>query len=560
MTASIIGGINSNPQQASGVGKLPKPQTKNTPSPFQTAPSARCQGVKLGLFVLWLSLVLFMACHHAFWRDEVRALSIALQGENIVAMLKSLRGEGHPALWYLLLRVAYFVVGSPVVLPLVSISIATAAALLLVLRSPFRWWMNALLLMSSFLLFEYSVMARNYGISVLLLFLLANYYPRYRDRSIVLGILLFLLANTNAHSVLLAGAFLLYWLLDILLEDGFRWTRSLRTFLVNAAIGAAGVAICFATIYPPYNDAAVAALPDGITSKLLMKAVLVPGAYFVDIVPDLSFGLSTLLTETQIKIVISLMLFGSVLAVIRSPAAFIATLAALIALSLFFAVIYWGRYRHQALWLVFLLSMYWITRAKTRQIELAIPARLKSLVGPASAIGASLMVLLLAQAAYSGVKLFIDTAAGGPPFSRVRDFSAFIGSRSDLRNAIIIAEPDFLLEALPYYIQNPTYLMREGRFGNVVKFTRKARLSIDLDDILATARALRAESGKPVLILLNERLDPSQPARIFHESYAWTLLTTPEQVHNFLTSTQFLERFAPAVSDESFDVYQLDRP
>src|SRR6476646_1440224 len=252
MTANVIGVVESDPGQVSGVGNLPKPYSaKNILSPFQAAPSAHDQGIKLGLFALWLGLGLVMAYHPAFWRDEVRALSIALQGENVVAMLKSLRGEGHPALWYLLLRAAYFVVGSPVVLPFISISIAAAAALLLVLRSPFRWWMVALLLMSSFLVFEYSVMARNYGISVLLLFLLANYYPHYRNRGIVLGILLFLLANTNAHSVLLAGAFLLYWLLDILLEDGFRSKNSLRTFLVNAAIGAAGVAVCFATIYPP---------------------------------------------------------------------------------------------------------------------------------------------------------------------------------------------------------------------------------------------------------------------------------------------------------------------
>src|SRR5215472_604514 len=107
---------------------------KDDLSPFQAAGSAHYQGVKLGLFVLWLSLVLFMAWHHAFWRDEVRALSLALQGENVVEMFKSLRGEGHPALWYLFLRAAYFVVRSPAVLPLVSISIAAAAALLLVLR------------------------------------------------------------------------------------------------------------------------------------------------------------------------------------------------------------------------------------------------------------------------------------------------------------------------------------------------------------------------------------------------------------------------------------------
>jgi hypothetical protein len=522
---------------------------KQTVSASQ-AVGSRYLGVKLGLFVLWLCLVLFMAWHHAFWRDEVRALSLALQGENVAEMFKSLHGEGHPALWYLLLRAAYFVVRSPIVLPVVSIGVASAAALLLVLRSPFRWWMIALLLLSNFLLFEYSVMARNYGISALLLLLLAYYYPRYRDRSILLGLLLFLLANTNAHSVLLVGAFLLFWLIDILCEHGIRWTPALRTFLLNVAVSAVGIAACFATIYPTFNDAAQADLPGGIALlKLLVKAVLLPAASF-DRVFDFHWGRLGLL-------ILSVVMFGSVLGLIRSPGAFIATLTALIALSLFFATVYGGEYRHQALWLVFLVSMYWITRARNTETELRIPARIKCLLGPASAVGSALMVLLVAIQAYSGVETITGNMFGGPPMSRARDLSALVTTRSDLQDAIIIAEPDFLLEALPYYIHNRTYFTREQRFGNVVKFTSKARLSIDLEDILATARTLRAASGKPILILLSEKLDPSQP-QIYYEGYNWKLSSTPEQVRDFLTSTRHLARFAPALSDESFDVYLLN--
>ena len=51
-----------------------------------------------------------------------------------------------------------------------------------------------------------------------MLFLLAMLYEKRRDGSIVLGLLLFLLANCNVHSILLAGAFLVFWLIDILLD------------------------------------------------------------------------------------------------------------------------------------------------------------------------------------------------------------------------------------------------------------------------------------------------------------------------------------------------------
>ena len=130
---------------------------------------------------------------------------------------------------------------------------------------------------------------------------------------------------------------------------------------------------------------------------------------------------------------------------------------------------------------------------------------------------------------------------------------------ANLQDAIIIADPDYLLEAMPYYIRNPTYLMRERRFGHVVRFTGKARLSIDLDAILATARTLRTESGKPILILLRLRLDPSD-SQIYHEMFNWKLLTTPRtgsRISGFNAISCAI--CARALTDESFDVFLLDQ-
>jgi hypothetical protein len=73
-------------------------------------------------------------------------------------------------------------------LPAIAFVVAVAAALLLVLKSPFPWPMIGLILLGHFFLFEYSVMARNYGIAMLVLFAVATYYPAYRSRGIVLGV------------------------------------------------------------------------------------------------------------------------------------------------------------------------------------------------------------------------------------------------------------------------------------------------------------------------------------------------------------------------------------
>src|SRR3984885_16077621 len=91
--------------------------------------------IRFLLFGLWLAAAGALAWRHVIWRDEARALSIAIQGDDWVAMLRRLHGEGHPALWYLLLRAAHGIAGRPEVLPLLALAIAVAAVWLIVWRS-----------------------------------------------------------------------------------------------------------------------------------------------------------------------------------------------------------------------------------------------------------------------------------------------------------------------------------------------------------------------------------------------------------------------------------------
>jgi hypothetical protein len=518
------------------------------------------RSLKLLCFLAWLCLVLVSTAHHAFWRDEVRALSLARQGDGVIDMLRAIHGEGHPAIWYLLLRGASAALGASLALPTVSIVIAGAAMLLLVLRSPFRLWVIGLLLLGKFALFEYSVMARNYGISMLCMFLLAEFYPRHRHHGILLGVLLFCLANTNAHSVLLTGAFLVLWVIDLILEQGLRWTPPVRTFLCNAGIAGLGVVACGLTLYPPFNDAAVRDDHE-LSLRLLANAVVLPGKSFSELVLDLplrTVGWPPLVHGAVIALT-SAVLYASMLGLLRRPAAFVAALVSLVGFSLFFVVIYPGFYRHEALWLAFLVMLYWITLARDTASPAAV-GRFSRLLAPLSVAGSLSAILLVTMQVPTGLHTITQAMFGAPPLSRARDLGAFVLAHPDLRQAIIIGDPDFLVEALPYYIPNRTYLLREQRFGNVVRFTKNARLSLSLEDILTTARTLRAETGQPVLIMLTQKLDRSAPARTEHEGFNWELQIDPAQVDAFLRATRFVANFSPASRDEFYDVYEFDAP
>lgn len=505
--------------------------------------------VRVALICAWAAIVLVMAVRHVLWRDEVRALNLALQGDTVFDMLRGLQGEGHPALWYLLLRGAHALAPLREVLPAVSVAVAAAAMALLVFRSPFRPLVIGLIAFNGFALFEYSVVARNYGISMLALFALASLYPRYRDSGVAVGLVLAVLCNTNVPSALLAACFLLFWLIDVAGEEGLRWGRKYRLLLVNGAIAAAGALVCFLTVFPTVHDAAQAEVAGALTPGGIAAALFSPAVSFWLLLPH---GTPP---APAIEAALVVLLAGSLLGLVRSPGAMLSSLVVFAGFELFFQLVYPGGYRHQALFLVYLIAMYWLV-AKGHGGRWPERWRLAGGLDRIASAGRWMFVILLAlQVVKSADPL--SREAQGRPHSRARDLGRLL-AQERLGHAVLIADPDILLEPMPYYSpSNPLYLMREQRFGGVPLFTRRARTHLDLDDYLADARALRARTGRPVVILMMHRLDPARPAFRLREVYAWHFSADPAQVRRFHAATRRLASFGPAVTDESYDVYLL---
>ncbi len=94
-------------------------------------------------------------------------------------------------------------VDTPLVLPVTSIVIAFAAVTIFMFFAPFPLWFKSLFIFTIFSCYEYSVMARNYGISMLLLFVGAMLYQHRKKYPLLLAFILALLANTNIHSAIL---------------------------------------------------------------------------------------------------------------------------------------------------------------------------------------------------------------------------------------------------------------------------------------------------------------------------------------------------------------------
>jgi hypothetical protein len=512
---------------------------------------ARERTLRILLYAAWWALVLLLVTRHVFWRDEVRGLTIALAGDSVPAMLRVLHGEGHPALWYLLLRGAHAIVPVRQVLPAMAFIVAGAAMAVLVFRSPFRPAIVALILFGAFGMYEYAVVARNYGISMLVLFALAALYPRWRDRGIAIGLVLALLCNTNVPAALLAAAFLLFWLVELIGEEGLRWSRKYTLFILNAAVAAGGALLCFLTVYPTVHDAAVIQSHGSINPAAVLNAVSTPAASFWAFVPP--FVRATPAAAGFL----GLLVFGSLLGLLRSPAALLSALVVFLGFELFFQLIYPGYYRHEALLLVYFITLYWLV-AEGRGGAWPERWRIDARLGHVPEIGTILFMVLLALQVVTGAGL-VATDLGGIPYSRSRDLADLL-KREHLTNAILVADPDTLLEPMPYYTSNPIYLMRTQRFDRVVRFTGQVRRELGVDDYLRDARILQARTGRPVVIVFQRHIDEATHPFHISEVYIWSFSGTPEQVRRFQAATRRIARFAPTITDESYDVYLLNAP
>jgi hypothetical protein len=139
--------------------------------------------------------------------------------------------------------------------------------------------------------------------------------------------------------------------------------------------------------------------------------------------------------------------------------------------------------------------------------------------------------------------------------SSSQNLGAFITRRRDLDGAILIGEPDYLLEALPYYAPNRIYLAREGTYMVKIHFTEANRAALSLDDLMDAADGLQKDTGKEVLIVMGHSLSEGGPFTVklaFHHEFTYTSTSLEE----FLSRATLLARFDGATTDENYSLYR----
>ena len=137
-----------------------------------------------GLFVLGavfaIALQIALIATHDYFVDEWQALQIAVQTPDLRALLANLHYEGHPPLWYLILRLLARLFGAAQALMAASLICALTSLALIVTRAPLPRWTRLAIVLSEPILFEYGTIARSYALGVSLIFCVLALWDRRR--------------------------------------------------------------------------------------------------------------------------------------------------------------------------------------------------------------------------------------------------------------------------------------------------------------------------------------------------------------------------------------------
>ncbi len=488
-------------------------------------------------FATFVGLVVLAAAAHDVWRDEARALTLALEAPSWWTIPATLANEGHPALWHVLLRVAHDLTASPLVLPVLAAATGVGAAALVFFAAPLPTWWRVAFLFGWVPLHLGPVLCRNYGIAMLLLFafcrLVATGPLRVRRAAVALA----LLANTNVYGTIMAGCFGFVLGVDALQQR----VRATRVATAVALVGA-GIAVAVRTMLPTAESkllpSATRAL--GQLGSTAVDAIVAFGAN-----TERLFGIPSLAWPIVV-------LAAAGTSCVRHLA--IAVLAFFVAVAWFTARIYSAAPHHLGMMFTFLVAATWIRAGRDAGPRCAMPrhrlawAALLFFVWPA----------LLTYHGYRGLRAVKDeveyTNSSAPELARLL-------ARPELTGAVLIGEPDYYLDALPWYRDNVIHVAREGRYARRVSWTIANRREWDLGALLASARRVQRDGHRPVLLVIGHPIALDRPAGSVRHGYGDHFVWTESQHREFVAATQHVASLPARPSrfrgDERYEVYRL---
>lgn len=410
---------------------------------------------------LFLLLNLSSIFFHEMWRDELQAWLIARDSKNILQLFINLKYEGHPALWYLLLT-PLTKVFSPVSMQILHLSIFLLALYFFIFFSPFSF-LQKLLFSIGIFSYEYTIISRNYSLSILFLFIYASYFEKRYEKPIITSIILFFLSHTNILGLIICISIFLTQIFDYFFFTKVQINKILlKNFLLGLCISFLGILTSTAQVIP-FSDATYApGWNFTLDFKLLLELInkVLVNAFLPPLKHILINTLVEFLYNYYIFLIIIIFILYIFIKNIIKPNIIIFLYASLSGLIIFFYTKFLGDTRHHGLiWIIFIIS-YWLSyKNDLNHIHILKNVRVKF---------STIFTLLL---------IYHSLASIGPrindykkPYSNAKLTAEFI-KLNNLKDKIIIGHPNNYLASIRGYLDNKAFFnIEKNRFETYFRY------------------------------------------------------------------------------------------
>lgn len=496
------------------------------------------------LTAVFLLASTYAVSNHEMWRDEIQAWLIARDSSSLFDLFHNLRYEGHPGLWHVFLMPLTRLTASPFPMQILHIFFASATIYLFAAYSPFTRIQKILFTFGYFPLFEYAVISRNYGISLLLITIFCLLFPiRHRVFPLV-GLVFLLLANTNAFAlvIVIVTGFSLFLDYLFLRKRSFASSKFNEVGIwIGFGLMLIGIASSIVQVVPPHDSALAVDWTYNFSSgrRMLTALKAIDDAFLPIPKIGIDYWFSRWIKGQALAVQI-LMLFLAALplvcfvfVLIRKPTALLIFIAGTLALLVFYWIVKLPRIRHSGFLFILFIMTAWIYRF-CDEIEWFAPINRYSekLDRPFSHL---LTFLLFLHLIGGVIAVHLDEKY---VFSYAKRVAEYI-EQEGLANLAIVGDVDFAASAVIGYLEkDQAYYPRGARFGSFVVWDKSGAENVPDQEVVEQAEALGDRLGEDVLVLTNRPLEQAVV-----ESYPLVKLT------HFSGST---------VPDESFFLYLLE--
>ena len=411
-------------------------------------------------------------------------------------------------------------------------AIGAAIILMIGLASPFSRAEKVLLLLNYFIVYEYTVLARNYGIGLLLAMLYAMLGRGEHERPVLAGLLLGAMANTNVYALFLSGFLALEYAYSRVLGAGRRSRMDIARLVAGAALYCGLLLLAVLTFLPPRDltgdfgptpDTGLGMGAFGFAALRTLVAPFLP----IDFNFPASFAFPGNWASQGRRVLLAPLLLPFILAVQwtvlrHAKPMLLALVGTAVATTLFPVLIYPAAIRHLGVMFIGFVVALWLVRER-------LPARPWPVLA------------LLALGALGG-----GTALAGQwmrPYSVNEQVAQWLRTNG-LAAAAIVGDSDIRTEPVAVLMGRPFYsldCMCEQRF---VRFqNRRDAFSAAM---MPTRLALMSErlGPRPFILLAERRLDREQQDQIASRGLG-------------LTELAFM---SGAERDKEMAIYRVDPP